>query len=202
MYRKKAKSGFFVGLRILLFIGIKDDNLLSIYTIFRLLKTHVYPFLLDWHVLNFWVFRSSQLLLCFLALFSFSCLHLASALFLCTFIIWFHTFCSNFILKSIGQATTTLACRPRMSHCRASTASTHIELLHLLRSFISRLISNFNFKNRSFLLTSFQTYEVTWASYVDSTLHTKNPNQVSIVPSFPLFFFQPHFSIPIGCSKT
>jgi len=115
-------------------------------------------------------------LLRFLALFYFSRLHLASTPFLCFFVPQFHAFCSNFILKSIGQATTMLACRPGMSHHRASVASTRVELPHLLRSFISWLILNFNFKNRSFLLTSFQTYEVTWASYVDSTLHTKNPN--------------------------
>ncbi|KAG5127077.1 hypothetical protein JHK82_027912 [Glycine max] len=54
---------------------------------------------------------------------------------------------------------TTLGCRHVRSHRQASAASTHVELPHLLHSFISRFISNFNFKTCNFLLTSFQTYE-------------------------------------------
>ncbi|KAG4909766.1 hypothetical protein JHK87_055882 [Glycine soja] len=53
----------------------------------------------------------------------------------------------------------TLGCRPGRSHCRALTTSTRANLPHLLHSFISRFISNSNFKSHSILLTSFQSYE-------------------------------------------
>lgn len=111
----------------------------------------------------------------------------ASASFLCFFVQVFPAFCSNFILNSIAQAMTTLGCRHVRSHRQASAASTHVELPHLLHSFISRFISNFNFKTCNFLLTSFQTYEVTWANYLDYALHRKNPNQILVV----VFLFQP-----------
>ncbi|KAL5194290.1 hypothetical protein HKD37_20G056387 [Glycine soja] len=53
----------------------------------------------------------------------------------------------------------TLGCKPGRSHCRALTTSTRANLPHLLHSFISRFISNSNFKSYSILLTSFQSYE-------------------------------------------
>ena len=104
---------------------------------------------------------STHHLICFLALFYFSHLFPASSLLVFIFVPPFHVFCSKFILKSIGQATMTLGCRPGRSHCRALTTSTRANLPHLLHSFISRFISNSNFKSHSILLTSFQSYEVT-----------------------------------------
>ena len=141
---------------------------------------------------------SMRNLLRILTLFYYSHLHKPIAPhFLCFFVPQFCGFLQISFSNSIGQAMTVLGCMPRRSRRRSSSSKTRAELPHLLRSTtISRLISNFNLKNISFHLTSFNSYEVTQASYVGSARYSKNPNQISVVvfPFQPLLLASDQFS--------